>query len=78
LTAPWHEEDQRLGDSLLGVDMMSCMGDDEIYMELSVTHFSYSQSPIIAMTHVDINCILDMVEEPCVLIEHRRHMDLQA
>jgi hypothetical protein len=58
--------------------MMSCVGDDEIYMELSVTHFSSSQSPILAMTHVDINGILDMVEEPCVVIEHKGHMDLQA
>jgi hypothetical protein len=38
VAAPRHEEDQRLGDPPLGVDMRSCMGDNDHPMELSVTH----------------------------------------
>ena len=30
------------------------------------------------MTHEDISGILDMVEEPSVVIEHKGHVDLQA
>jgi hypothetical protein len=47
-------------DLPLGVDMNSrnsCVGDDDPTMEISVTHSSYSQSPMLAMTHDDINGI---------------------
>jgi hypothetical protein len=43
---------------------------------MSEPHFSSSQSPMLAMTHEDISGILDMVEEPCVGIVHKEHMDL--
>jgi hypothetical protein len=79
--APRHDEIQMLGDLPLGVDMTSrksCMGDDEPPMELSVTHSSSSQSPMLATTHEDISGIQDVVEEPCVVIEHKGHLDLQA
>jgi hypothetical protein len=74
--APRHE-DQRLGDPSLDVDMRSCVGDNDPPMELSVTHSLYSQLPLF-MTHDDISGILDMVEEPCVVIEHKGHVDLQG
>jgi hypothetical protein len=75
-----HDEIRRLDDLLVGVDMASkksCMENDEIPM-MSEPHFSSSQSPMLAMTHEDINDILDMVEEPCVGIVHKEHMDLQT
>jgi hypothetical protein len=63
-----------------GVDMASrksCMEDDELPM-MRETHFSSSQSYMIATTHEDISGIPDMVEEPCVGIVHKGHMDLQT
>jgi hypothetical protein len=33
---------------------------------------------MLATTHADISGILDMVEEPCVGIVHKGHMDLQT
>jgi hypothetical protein len=45
---------------------------------MSEPHFSSSQSPMLATTHEDINGILDMVEEPCVGIVHKEHMDLRT
>jgi hypothetical protein len=81
MLAPRHDGIQMLGDLPLGVDMTnrkSCMGDDEPPMELSVTHSSYSQSPMLAMTHEDICGIHDVVEEPCVVIEHKGHLDMHA
>jgi hypothetical protein len=77
--APRHDEIKMLGDLPLGVDMTSrksCMGDDEPPMEWSVTHSSPSQSPMLATTHEDISGIQDVVEEPCVVIEHKGHLDL--
>jgi hypothetical protein len=65
---PRHEEDRRLGDLPLDVGMRSCVGDDDIPMELSVTHSLPSQTLMIDMTHEDISGILDVVEEPCVVI----------
>jgi hypothetical protein len=73
-----HEEDQRLGDPPLDVVMRSCMGDNVPPMELSVTRSLPSQTLMIDMTHEDISGILDVVEEPCVVIEHKGHGDLQA
>jgi hypothetical protein len=78
VSAPRHEEDRRLGGLSLDVDMRSCIGDDEPPMEFSVAHSSSSQSPMLATTHEDINGILDVVEEPCLVIEHKGHLDLQA
>jgi hypothetical protein len=78
--APRHDEIRTFGDLPLGVDMTSrksCMGDDEPPMELRVTHSSSSQSPMLATTHEDISGIMDVVEEPCVVIEHKEHVDLQ-
>jgi hypothetical protein len=75
-----HDEIRRLDDLPMGVDMASrksCMEDDELPM-MSEPHFSFSQSPMLATTHEDINGILDMVEEPCVGIVHKGHMDLQT
>jgi hypothetical protein len=75
-----HDEIRRLDDLPLDVDMASrksCMEDDELSM-MTVTHFSSSQTPMIATTHEDINGIYDMVEEPCVRIVHQGHMDLQT
>jgi hypothetical protein len=45
---------------------------------MSEPHFSSSQSYMLATTHEDISGILDMVEEPCVGIVHKGHMDLQT
>jgi hypothetical protein len=67
-----HDAIMRLDDLPLGVDMASrksCMEDDEISMT-TVTHFSSSQTPMIATTHEDNNDISDMVEEPCVRVAH--------
>jgi hypothetical protein len=75
-----HDEIRRLDDLPIGVDMASrksCMEDDELPM-MSEPHFSSSQSPMLATTHEDISGILDMVEEPCVGIVHKGHMDLQT
>jgi hypothetical protein len=72
--APRQDEIQMLGDLPLGVDLTSkksCVGDDEPPMELSVTHSSPSQSPMLGMTHEDISGMMDVVEESCVLIEHK-------
>jgi hypothetical protein len=52
------------------------MQDDELSM-MTVTHFSSSQTPMIATTHEDISNIFDLVEEPCVRIALQGHMDLQ-
>jgi hypothetical protein len=75
-----HDEIRRLDDLPMGVDMASkksCMEDDELPM-MSEPHFSYSQSRMLAMTHEYINGIPDMVEEPCVGIVQKVHMDLQT
>jgi hypothetical protein len=75
-----HDEIRRLNDLPMGVYMASrksCMEDDEFPMR-SEPHFSSSQSPMLATTHEDINSIPDMVEEPCVGIVHKEHMDLQT
>jgi hypothetical protein len=77
--APRHDEIQRLDDLPLSYDMTtrkSCMGDDELSM-MSMTYFSSSQTLMLATTHEDISGILDMVEEPCVGIEHKGHVDLR-
>jgi hypothetical protein len=74
-----HDEIRRLDDLPMGVDMASrksCMEDDELPM-MSEPHFSSSQSYMLATTHEDISGILDMVEQPCVGIVHKEHMDLQ-
>jgi hypothetical protein len=55
----------------------SCMENDELPM-MSEPLFSSSQSPMLAMTHEDISVIPDMVEEPCVGIVHKEHMNLQT
>jgi hypothetical protein len=75
-----HDEIRWLDDQPLGVDMASrksCTEVDEFPM-MSDPHFSYSQSPMLAMTHDDINGIPQMVEETCVGIVHKGHMDLQT
>jgi hypothetical protein len=75
-----HDEIRRLDDLPVGVDMASrksCMENDELPM-MSEPHFSSSQSPMLATTHEDISGIPDMVEEPCVGIVHKGHMDLQT
>jgi hypothetical protein len=69
------------GDLPLGVDMTyrkSCMGDNETPMDLGVTNSSSSRSTMIYTTHDDIIGILYVVEDPCVVIEHKGHSDLQA
>jgi hypothetical protein len=43
-----------------------------------VKHSSSSQSPMLAMTHEDINGIQDVVEDPCVVIEQNGRLDLQG
>jgi hypothetical protein len=75
-----HDEIRRLDDLPMGVDMASrksCMEYDERPM-MSEPHFSSSQSYMLATTHEDISGIPDMVEEPCVGIVHKGHMDLQT
>ena len=75
-----HDEIRRLDDLPMGVDMVSrksCMEDDEFPMR-SEPHFSSSQSPMLATTHEDISAIPDMVEQPCMGIVHKEHMDLQT
>jgi hypothetical protein len=49
---------------------------DEIPM-MTVTHLSSFQTPMIAMTHEDINGISDTIEELCVRDAHHGHMDPQ-
>jgi hypothetical protein len=74
-----HDEIRRLYDLPMGVDMASrksCMENDDLPM-MSEPHFASSQSPVLATTLEDISGILDMVEEPCVEIVHKEHMDLQ-
>jgi hypothetical protein len=51
------------------------MEDDELAM-MTVTHFSYSSAPMLAMIHEDINGIYYMMEDPFVSIVHQGHMDL--
>jgi hypothetical protein len=73
-----HDEIRRLDDLPMGVDMASrnsCMEDDELPM-MSEPHFSSSQSYMLATTQEDISGIPDMVEQPCVGIVHKEHMDL--
>jgi hypothetical protein len=75
-----HDELRRLDDLSVGVEMASrksCMKNDELPM-MSEPHFSSSQSPMLATTHENISGIRDMVEEPCVGIVHKEHMDLQT
>jgi hypothetical protein len=79
--APSQDEIRMLGDLPFGLEMTSkksCAGDDEPPMELRVTHSSPSQSPMLATIHEDISGIPDVVEEPCVVIEHKGHSYLQA
>jgi hypothetical protein len=79
--APRHDEIQRLDDPPLGDDMTSrepCVGEEELPMELSVAQSLPSQTLMIDMTQEDISGILDVVEEPCVVFEHKGHMDLQT
>jgi hypothetical protein len=78
--APRHDEIRRWDDLPLGVDMASrksCMEDDEL-STMTLTHFSSSQTPMLATTHKDINGIPTMVEEPCVVLEHKGHVDMQT
>ena len=75
-----HNELRRLDDLPMGVDMASkksCMENDDLPM-MSEPHFSSSRSPMLATTHEDISGIPDMVEGPCVWIEHKGHVDLQT
>jgi len=75
-----HDEIRRLDELPVGVDMASrnsCMVVDELPM-MSDPHFSSSHSPMLDTTHEDINGILDMVEEPCVGIVHKGHIDLHT
>jgi hypothetical protein len=75
-----HDVIRRLDDLPMGVDMASrksCMEYDEFPM-MREPHFSSSHSPMLATTHEDINGIPDMVEEPCVGIVRKGHMDLQT
>jgi hypothetical protein len=67
-----------LDDLPLDVGMRSCVGDNVPPMESSMTQSLPSQTLMIDMTQEDISGILDLVEEPCVVFEHKRHMDLQA
>jgi hypothetical protein len=74
-----HDEIQRLDDPPLGDDMTSrepCVGEEELPMELGVAHSLPSQTLMIDMTQEDISGILDVAEEPCVVFEHKGHMDL--
>jgi hypothetical protein len=77
VATPRHEEDRILGDPTLDVDIKSCMGDNYPPMELKLTHSLPSQSFMLHMMHEDISGILDVVENPCVVIEHKGHVDLQ-
>jgi hypothetical protein len=75
---PGHNEIRWLDDPPLGIDMASrksCMEDDDLSMT-TVTHFSSSQTPMIATTHEDISSIFYLVEEPCVRIALQGHMNL--
>jgi hypothetical protein len=55
----------------------SSMEDDELSM-MTVTHFSSSQTPMIATTHEDISGISDMMEDPCVRMVHQGHLYLKT
>ena len=78
VSAPRHEEDQRLGDPPLDVDMRLCMGDNNPPMDLIMTHSLPSQSFMLDTMHEDISGIPNVVEHPCVVIEHKGHVDPQA
>jgi hypothetical protein len=73
-----HDKIRRLDDLPMGVDMAfrkSCMENDELPM-MEEPHISSSWSPMLATTHEHISGIPNMVEEPCVGIVHKEHMDL--
>jgi hypothetical protein len=74
-----HDEIRRSNKFPSFIDMASrksCMEDDELSMT-TMTHFSSSQTHMIATTHEDISGILDMIEDTCVEIVHEGYMDLQ-
>jgi hypothetical protein len=48
--------------------------DDELPMKV-VTHMSSFQTPLIAMSHEEVNGMLDRVDEICVRDSHHRHVD---
>jgi len=72
------KDDIRRSDDLsFGVDMASrksCMEGDELSM-MTLIHFSFSQTPMIAMTHEDISGIS---KESCVRVAHHEHIDPQT
>jgi hypothetical protein len=76
--APRHDEIQRLDDPLLDIDMRSCVGKEELPMELSVTQSLPSRTFMLDMTQEDISDIQEVLEEPCVVLEHKGHVDLQT
>jgi hypothetical protein len=50
---------------------------DDDHPMVTMTHLSSFQTPMIAMSHEDINGILDMMEEPSVRDAHHGHVDPQ-
>jgi hypothetical protein len=63
---------------MLAPGMRSCIGDIFPPMEMGVTWSLPSRIFMIDMTLEDISGILNVVEEPCVVLEHKGHMDLQV
>jgi hypothetical protein len=59
VTTHRHEEDQRLGDPPLDVDMGSCVGDNDPPMELSVT-YSLPSLSLMLDTHMGISVAFRM------------------
>jgi hypothetical protein len=54
------------------------MGDNVPRLELSMPQSVPSQTLMIDMTQEDISGISDVVKEPCVVFEHKGHVDLQS
>jgi hypothetical protein len=73
-----HSGDTCEDSDVLAPGMRSCMGDIFLPMEMSVTQSLPSQTFMLDMTQEDISDILEVVEEPCVVLEHKGHMDLQT
>jgi hypothetical protein len=53
--------------------MRSCVGDIVPPMEMSVTQSLPVRTFMLDMTQEDISGIPDVVEEPCVVLEHKGH-----
>jgi hypothetical protein len=73
-----HSGDTCEDSYVLAPGMRSCIGENVLPMEMSMTQSLPSRTFMLDMTHEDISDILEVVEEPHVVLEHKGHMDLQT